>query len=434
MLTNLEVLSLRPNRTRKLPRQTTAALALWLSALLAFSCQRDRSEQKAASAPLSADERALGARALSNYADVAFQTYGDAAETARLLLSQVDRFLAAPSAQSLAETRAAWSTARRPYQQSEAFRFYDGPIDRVETQINTWPIDESYVEAGNPAAKPGIIEDVAAYPLISPALIGKLNASEGETSISTGYHVIEFLLWGRDTRADGPGDRPFTDYVTARSNAATPDEASQAPKSVAARRGRYLRAAAELLLGQLVEVRDAWAPGVADNYRSKFLRLPPSEALGLAIKGMGSLSGPELSGERLTVPYETKDQENEHSCFSDTTQLDLAHDALGIENVCLGRYRREGAAPLSGPGLCDLIALRDPALAQRLKQELSASVQATQRIPAPFDQAILGPDSAPGRQAIHSAIEALQRQTETLAKVAAIFDIRLSLADPRAAR
>jgi putative iron-regulated protein len=192
-----------------------------------------------------------------------------------------------------------------------------------------------------------------------------------------------------------------------------------------------LRAATELLINQLSEVRDAWAPGVQGNYRGKFLRLPLSEALGLAIKGMGSLSGPELSGERLTVPYETKDQENEHSCFSDTTQLDLAHDALGIENVCLGRYQRQGAPSLTGPGVCDVIALRDAPLAQRLKQEIAASVRATERIPAPFDQAILGDDNAPGRKAIRSAIEALQRQTETLAKVAATFDIRVSLADPR---
>ena len=57
--------------------------------------------------------------------------------------------------------------------------------------------------------------------------------------------------------------------------------------------------------------------------------------------GVAKLSGPELSGERMTVPYETKNQENEHSCFSDSTQRDLWANALGVQNVCLGRYRRD---------------------------------------------------------------------------------------------
>jgi putative iron-regulated protein len=414
-------------RVRKPTQRATARLALLWVAASAPACQRNEAE-KAAPPALSENQSALGAQAISNYAELAYATYSDATDTAKVLVLEIDRLLAEPSAERLAAARAAWSAARRPYQQSEVFRFCDGPIDRVETQINTWPIDESYVEAGEAAAKPGIIEDARAYPVISAAIISKLNASEGETSISTGYHVIEFLLWGRDKRSDGPGDRPFSDYQVAQEKQPSP---SDERRKIATRRGQYLRAASELLVSQLIEVRDAWAPGVEGNYRSKFLKLPLSEALGLAIKGMGSLSGPELSGERLTVPYETKDQENEHSCFSDTTQIDLTHDALGIENVCLGRYQREGAPTLGGLGVCDVIALRDAALSQRLKLEVAASVQATALIPAPFDQAILGDDSAPGRKAIRSAIEALQRQTETLAKVAATFDLRVSVADPR---
>ncbi|HWA74309.1 MAG TPA: imelysin family protein [Polyangiaceae bacterium] len=431
LLDALDALTRFQFRVRKPTLRALKTLALLLAVASAPSCQRSREAEKAAPPPLSEDQNALGVRALSNYAELAYATYDDATERAKLLLLEIDRLLEEPSAERLANARTAWSAARRPYQQSEVFRFCDGPIDRVETQINTWPIDESYVEAGDPAAKPGIIEDARTYPLISPALLSKLNASEGETSISTGYHVIEFLLWGRDERSDGPGARPFSDYGSGRGKLTA---LSDAQRTIATRRGQYLRAATELLISQLSEVRDAWAPGVAGNYRSQFLKLPLSEALGRAIKGMGSLSGPELSGERLTVPYETKDQENEHSCFSDTTQIDLADDALGIENVCLGRYQREGATALGGPGLCDIIALRDATLAQRLKQEIAASVLAARRIPAPFDQAILGDDNAPGRKAIHSAIEALQRQTETLAKVAAAFDIRVSLADPRVQR
>ena len=44
----------------------------------------------------------------------------------------------------------AWLNARDDYGPTEAFRFYDGPIDNPdygpEGQINAWPMDEAYVD------------------------------------------------------------------------------------------------------------------------------------------------------------------------------------------------------------------------------------------------------------------------------------------------
>jgi putative iron-regulated protein len=364
-------------------------------------------------ARLSDAESSTARQALATYASIAYAGYSDSAMTARTLLAAIDRLIAAPDAAALAQARSAWLLARKPYQRTEVFRFYDGPIDRVELRVNTWPIDESYVEAevGNPRL--GIIDDTRAYPELTSVLLSSLNAKEGETSISTGYHVVEYLLWGKDTHPDGPGDRPFTDYVAGTDGRA-------------ARRGRYLRLAAELLISDLESVRDAWAPDRPGNYRAAFLARRPIEALALALKGMGSLSGPELAGERLTVAYETKAQENEHSCFSDNTVNDLADDALGIENVCRGRYEGAGRAVVHGTGVCDAVAIRNAELGARLASEISASVEKVRSIPAPFDQAILGADTAPGRVAIQSAVSALERQTKSLAEVAALYDVRSS--------
>lgn len=359
-----------------------------------------------------AETKALGG-ALATYADIAFESYSDAVSGVRALEQAIDSFLLAPSAEGLAAAREAWLVARHPYQQTEVFRFYDGPIDRVELRINTWPIDEGYIDGSGSTGKLGIIDDPKGYPELSTELLAKLNAKEGETSISTGYHVLEFLLWGADRRADGPGDRPYTDFVGK-------------PGDAASRRARYLRLAAELLLHDLEQVRDAWAPG-AENYRAEFLRWPAAKALGLAIKGMGALSGPELAGERLTVAYATKAQENEHSCFSDNTVADLTDDALGIQNVCLGHYdRTSGGGPVRGAGLCAAVATRAPALAERLRTTIAASITKVRAIPRPFDQAILGDDAAPGRVAVQAAIVALEAQARTLAEVAAAYDLRLT--------
>jgi uncharacterized iron-regulated protein len=105
--------------------------------------------------------------------------------------------------------------------------------------------------------------------------------------------VIEYLLWGRDTEIGGPGNRPHTDYVS-----------SESPLAV--RRGRYLRLSVEHLIRELDALAREWKKERPDNYRAKFLAMPPLGALGLAVKGMGALSGPELAGERLAVAYETK--------------------------------------------------------------------------------------------------------------------------------
>jgi len=140
------------------------------------------------------------------------------------------------------------------------------------------------------------------------------------------------------------------------------------------------------------------------------------------LTGMGELSGAELSGERMTVAYEDKDQEDEHSCFSDNTQDDLRLNALGIQNVYLGRYGDD-----QGVGVYDIVKQRDAALADKLKDQLQTSQDAMTAIPKPFDQAILGDDSDDGRTKIHTAIEDLKTESDTIVDVANAFGITLNL-------
>jgi putative iron-regulated protein len=344
--------------------------------------------------------------AQQTYAELAAAGYADATRGARELLLRVDELLDAPSPATLARAREAWLAARKPYAQTEVFRFYDGPIDKVELLVNTWPIDENYVESE-------LVNGAERYHALSPELLTSINMRDGETSVSTGYHVIEFLLWGRDTNPDGPGQRSHLDY------ARDPD-----PKLE--RRRAYLHSVTALLVEHLAGVTAAWAHDRPGNYRAQFLALPPRAALALVIKGMGSLSGPELSGERLIVPYETKHQQNEHSCFSDNTLADLVGNAQGVDNVCRGRYRDSAGRWHKGLGLCAALASLAGQPSARLSTETAASVSALQAVPEPFDRAILGADDAPSRKAIAAAIKALQTQTETLAELAQALQVGLT--------
>lgn len=382
------------------------------AALLAAGCgDNDNSEGPRPGTPTpapTATPSTVTARAVvENYAELLYRNYGDALAGAEALHDAVDTFLQAPSATTLDAAKAAWIAARPAYQQSEIGRFYNGPIDDPATgpegRINAWPLDENYIDYVEGAPTSGLVNDPVGFPVIDEETVAAANELGGETNVATGYHAIEFLLWGQDRSTTGPGARPVSDYGTEGSG----DADNQA------RRGQYLQAVSHLLVDDLQHVVDAWAPGTPGNYRAEFVALDPKVALGRIVTGLGSLSAGELGGERLSVAFETRDQEDEHSCFSDQTRDDLANDALGIENGYLGRY---GA--LDGPGLDDLVRQADPALDATVRAQLAASVANVRAIPQPFDQAILGADDSPGRVAVETAITGLFAQGESLSTVA----------------
>lgn len=350
--------------------------------------------------------------AVERYAEGVEASYGAVLAATTTLQARVNTLLANPSAAALADARTAWLDARTLYGETEVFRFYNGPMDAVEGQVNAWPLDEAYVDGVEGDATAGIIHNTAQA--ITAESLLSLNEQGGEENISTGWHAVEFLLWGQDQSTTGPGARPYTDFVDgAGGTAANAD-----------RRRQYLSVVMDQLVADLTTVHGAWAANTPGNYRASFVADVPGALLKI-LKGMGSLSGAELSGERMSVAYTEKDQEDEHSCFSDNTHQDIISNARGIQNVWLGRY----AGTTSGVALRDVVARQDAALATRMTAELDASVAATQAIPAPFDQAILGADTAPGRVAIRAAIEALRTQTDTTVDVATALCQALSL-DP----
>lgn len=352
---------------------------------------------------------------VEHYAAGVYASYQAMLTTAQSMKSAVDAFLASPSTGTLATARAAWLTARDSYGETEVFRFYAGPIDAetggVEGRLNAWPMDESYVDYvvdGANILMNGIIQGTAT---LDATTLAALNEQGGEQNVATGWHAIEFLLWGQDHSDTGPGDRPFTDFVEGPSGTGGNQD----------RRRTYLQVVTNLLVADLQSVADQWTPNQA-NYRQSFVA-NPSVALLRMLTGMGSLSGAELSGERMSVAYNRRDQEDEHSCFSDNTHNDFRANIRGIQNVWLGRYPDLA----NGAGLDALVAAQDAALASQMTSQVVTSVSAVAAIPSPFDQAILGADTAPGRQAIAAAITALRTQTNTTVELASALCLSLNL-------
>jgi putative iron-regulated protein len=355
----------------------------------------------------------LRSEVVANYAAVVHESYAMSLASATEMGTAIDALAAAPNAANLEAARTAWLAARDDYGPTEAFRFYGGPIDAEETGveglINAWPLDEAYIDYVEGAAESGLVNLPEDYPDIDAELLVSLNEVGGETNISTGWHAIEFLLWGQDLADDGPGARLVDDFTTAPN---------------ADRRLAYLTVASDLLLEHLQSLVAAWAPDVENNYRSGFLALPVDEALGMVLTGIGEMSRGELAGERLTVAYEEHSQEDEHSCFSDNTTSDIVANAAGIQRVYLG-----AVGDVEGPGIHDLVEATNADLATSLQEEIAASVTAAESIPAPFDQSLAPgvPDDDPGRVAILETIVALELQAETLVEAADLLGLELNL-------
>lgn len=364
------------------------------------------------SQPVAVGDALLG-EAVQTYAAGVHSAYETSLMSAHAMGAAIDAFLESPTQATLDSARHAWLVAREDYGPTEVFRFYGGPIDDeeigTEGMINAWPLDEAYIDYVEGSPNAGIINNPEDYPQITAELLLELNEQGGETNISTGWHAIEFLLWGQDLNQNGPGNRLATDYTTA----ANSD-----------RRSQYLKVVTDQLIIHLEELVDAWAPD-NDNYRNTFESLDAREALQLAFTGIGEMSRGELAGERMNVAYTERSQEDEHSCFSDNTTADIIGNARGIEMVLLGSY----PGGVSGVGLLDLVRVVDSSLADQLRREVATSVSLARAIPEPFDQHLQDDvsDEDPGRKAILATIEALENQTDTIVDAADALGIMLNV-------
>ena len=400
----------------RMDHRHTAALALALTSLTLAACGSDDETVATAPAPV-VTEPAGGATppdaemlaVATTYADIVTASYDASITSATELKAAIDTFVADPTDATLQAAKDQWLAARDDYGPTEAFRLYDGPIDAPETgpegQINAWPLDEAYIDyvKDDPAA--GIINNVTEFPEITVDVLTGANEQGGEANISTGWHAIEFLLWGQDFDPAGPGTRPVTDYTTAEN---------------ADRRGEYLTLLSQLLIDDLTFVNDQWKPDTG-AYRTEFLA-DPKGAITKMFRGIGALSSGELAGERMNVAFETKDQEDEHSCFSDNTNADIRNNAAGIRMVYLA-----DSQGITGPSLSNLVAAVDPALDTKIKTELDTSVELASNLPATFEQMIQADSTDPINQAFLAAIESIEGQGDDLAAAAAALGISISI-------
>jgi len=364
---------------------------------------------------------------LKTYADIAHAGFSDSLVTAKALDRAIDALIASPTDKTLAAAKTAWIAARVPYQQTEVYRFGNNAVDEWEGKVNAWPLDEGlidYVDASygtssdeNPLYTVNVIANpslkiggkMVDAKKITPALIESLHeAGDVEANVTTGYHAIEFLLWGQDLNGTGPGagKRAASDFSTKACSNGNCD-----------RRAAYLKAASTLLLKDLGDMVAQWAPG--GSARAALTKGSGEAGLVAILTGMGSLSYGELAGERMKLGLLLHDPEEEHDCFSDNTHNSHLYDAIGIQNVYLGRYTRIDGSVVKGPALSDLVAARNAGADKTLKARLAATVTAMKAMAKraetveAYDQ-MIGEGNAKGNAVVQAAIDGLLAQTKAI--------------------
>ncbi|MCS4243785.1 putative iron-regulated protein [Rhizobium sp. BIGb0125] len=375
------------------------------------------------------------AAVVKHYAELAHAKFEDSLNTAKELEKAVDALIATPSEDTLKAARVAWIKARVPYQQSEVYRFGNPIVDEWEGKVNAWPLDEGlidYVDASygtesdeNELYVANVIanktlkisgEDVDATN-ITPELLQSLHeAGEVEANVATGYHAIEFLLWGQDLNGtgSGAGNRPYTDYDTKNCTNGNCD-----------RRAAYLKAATTLLVADLQDMVTAWAP---EGEATKNVTADPKAGITAILTGMGSLSYGELAGERMKLGLLLHDPEEEHDCFSDNTHASHLNDAIGIASAYTGEYTRVDGTKLTGPSVSELVAEKDKALDEEVKGKLNKTLDAMHAMEKraeageAYDQ-MIGEGNAEGNAVVQAAIDGLVDQTKSIERVITALDL-----------
>lgn len=412
-------------------RVTALIASMLLSATVSVSALR------AETAP---DPKAV----VETYAGIGQAMFEDALTAAKTLKSAVDVFLKEPTDAHLAAARAAWKQARPWYMHTEVFRFGNKVVDDWEGKVNAWPLDEglidyvdtsSYGETSdeNPLYRSNVIaaksirigkKTVDVRKLTKSLLAETLHEAGGvEANVATGYHAVEFLLWGQDLNGTGAGNRPATDFVVG----------AGCTNGNCDRRRQYLQVATDLLVDDLAEMVKAWKPG--GKARKDLARKGPTGGLATIATGIGSLSYGELAGERMKLGVLLHDPEEEHDCFSDNTHNAHYDDQAGMVAVYQGRYARLDGSVVSGPSLAAYAKAKAPEKAGKLEEAMTTATARLDAIRAKaetggmaYDQ-MLASGNQEGNALILTAVDGLVAQTRALEAVVADLGLKIEVED-----
>lgn len=309
--------------------------------------------------------------------DVVVPTYQQLAARLEALEGAVNALATERTAARLTAAQDAWFAARSPWEQSEGFLF--GPVDSYgyDPALDSWPVNRSDLDAV-----------LASNDAFTPQYVSNLQETQ------KGFHTVEYLLFGegRTKKVEDFNQRQF-DYLKA---------ISTELKDVGAALAKSWT--------QSVDGRPPYRDVLAGAGEPGNTAYPSVEAAAQEMVGGMINILDEVANGKIADPYDAKDPELVESQFAYNSLSDFTNNLRSVENVYLGRM--PGATP-GGRTLSELVKSEQPELDTRIRQELTAAIEALGRIPEPFRSSITDPNAADEIEAAQAAIRKLQATLES---------------------
>lgn len=311
--------------------------------------------------------------------NVILATYNDLAWQAGELSKAIEVLAQQPTQDNLTKAQAAWRATRVPWESSEAFLF--GPVDSlgIDPMLDTWPLNKLDLDAV-----------LASNRVISTDFVRALGVNV------QGFHTIEYLLFGDGTSSN-----------------------SKNVSALTVKQIEYLRATSTLLAEHTAELARAWsnnydpenpsAPGyvrmISEPSFSNPFYSSDRAVMEELLQGMMGIVDEVANGKMsdpLGANIGSANMALVESPFAWNSLNDFTDNMRSVYSVYTGHYKQT-----HGPGLKDLVARVNPALANQVEAEILNCMQLIQEIrPAngDFGQAIFTNE---GRARTQKAIEAL---------------------------
>ena len=343
---------------------------------------------------------------VSNYSNIAEAASRSALSQGRILKEAISAFVKDPKAETHLLAKVSWMQARLPFLQSEFSRMIveRGEVNHdISNLLNGWPIDPGLIDYTAKVPGENIINNKEKYPSITTELLRSINLKAGKSGFTTGYHVIEFLLWGEDSERSSSGKRSFKDYDKSNSE-------------LAKRRADYLVACCDLLIEDLENLVSEWDHESKNNLRAHLESMPSDQAIRKILR-MVSVLADGLAESQIGSIISKESVFKEQSTFSDTTHFDFLHTVAGISNLAAGAYvGLDGKLQVLGLGLIGLAEQAPNARAEKIRSLINDAMKSAQAFKGPFDQFNQDEKNVTGSEKSTITLKALSESLHAFAK------------------